>query len=99
MAAQVKKPAVVVRLTNQLKTVVAPDEWFMNESKEKRQQNRTATNGRPFFVVYEKIFGAWDRMDKPYKMRDEQNRKELPAEKADVKMAALMTEGSARYIC
>jgi hypothetical protein len=32
-------------------------------------------------------------MDRPYKMRDEQNRYELPAENALVKMAALMMEG------
>ena len=33
-------------------------------------------------------------MDKPYNMRDEQNKNELPAENALVKMAALMMEGS-----
>lgn len=58
MDAQVKKPAVVDKLTNQLKTVVAPEEWFMKESKEKQQQKRTATSGRPFFVVHAKILGA-----------------------------------------
>lgn len=51
MAAQVKNPAVVERLTNQLNTVVAPEELFMNESKEKREQVATAMIGRPFFVV------------------------------------------------
>ena len=58
MAIHVKKPAVVDRFTNQLNTVVAPDVWFMNDSRENKQQNRTATIGRPFFVVYAKIFGA-----------------------------------------
>lgn len=51
--------------------------------------------GRPFFVQYEKTRGACPRMDRPYKMRDEQNKNELPAENALVKMAALMTEGKA----
>jgi hypothetical protein len=35
-------------------------------------------------------------MDRPYKIRDEQNKNELPAEKALVKMAALMIEGRVR---
>jgi hypothetical protein len=32
-------------------------------------------------------------MDRPYKIRDEQNKNELPAENALVKMAALIMEG------
>jgi hypothetical protein len=35
-------------------------------------------------------------MDRPYKIRDEQNKNELPAENALVKMAALMMEGRVR---
>jgi len=53
----------------------------------------TETIGRPFFVQYEKMRGACPRIDRPYKIRDEQNKNELPAEKALVKMAALMIEG------
>ena len=53
----------------------------------------TAMIGRPFSVQYEKTRGACPRMDRPYKIRDEQNKNELPAENALVKTAALMIEG------
>jgi len=55
---QVKKPAEVERLTNQLKTLPAPLDTFMKERREKVQQNKTATIGRPFFVQRVKMRGA-----------------------------------------
>jgi len=93
--AQVKKPATVLKLTNQLKTFVAPEDKFMNDNNAKRQQVRTATIGRPFLVVYENSFGACPRIERPYRMREEQNRNEFPAENAEVKMAAFTIEGRA----
>ena len=45
-------------------------------------------------MQYVKIRGACPRMARPYKMREEQNKNELPAENALVKIAALMMEGS-----
>jgi hypothetical protein len=44
-------------------------------------------------VQYEKIRGACPRIDRPYKIRDEQNKNELLAENALVKTAALMIDG------
>lgn len=44
-------------------------------------------------MQYEKMRGACPRMDRPYKIRDEQNKNELPAENALVKIAALTMDG------
>ena len=44
-------------------------------------------------MQYEKMRGACPRMERPYKMRDEQKRNELAAENALVKTTALMIEG------
>ena len=55
-----------------------------------------ATNGRPPFVTRLKIFGAWPRIERPYKTREEEYRKLLPDEKALVKIAALMMCGRTR---
>lgn len=93
MQSQVKKPATVVKFTNQLNTWTEPLDKFMKERKAKQPTVRTAIIGRPCFVQYAKIFGACPRMARPYKIRDEQNRNELPAEKALVKIAALIIDG------
>lgn len=77
-----------------LKTVSAPDDTFMNASHEKAPEARMAAIGRPCFVQYARNRGACPRNARPYRIRDELNRKELPAEKADVKMHALMMCGS-----
>ena len=61
---------------------------------ERRTLAIMAVIGRPFFVQYEKTRGACPRMERPYKMRDEQKRNELAAENALVKTTALMIEGS-----
>ena len=44
-------------------------------------------------MQYEKIRGACPRIDRPYKIRDEQNKKELLAENALVKITALIIDG------
>ena len=49
--------------------------------------------GRPFFVHLAKILGACPRSARPYRIRDEQKRKLLPAENALVKIPALTIEG------
>jgi hypothetical protein len=51
--------------------------------------------GKPFFVHWRRIRGAWPAHARPYKVRDDAYRSELPAENADTKMTALMIEGSA----
>lgn len=77
-----------------LKTCSDEDCVFMKESIEKQLEKSTAASGRPLFVQYENIFGAWPLMDNPYKIRDEQKRREFPAENALVRIPALITDGS-----
>lgn len=61
--------------------------------KKKLTQKMTATMGRPFLVHLAKMIGACFLSANPYKIRDEVNRYELPAEKAEVKTHALTREG------
>jgi len=61
--------------------------------KEELTQKATEMNGRPPFVTLLKILGAWPRMDRPNKTREEEYRKLFPAEKALVRTAALMMCG------
>ena len=67
---------------------------FMNDSHAEQLVNSTAANGKPALVHHARNLGAWPRNDRPYKTRDEENRKEFPAEKADVKTQALTMWGS-----
>jgi hypothetical protein len=56
-------------------------------------QKATEINGRPPSVTRLKILGAWPWMERPNKIREEEYRTLLPAEKALVKAAALMMCG------
>ena len=55
---QAKKPPTVDKLTNQLKTVAAPFETFMNDKNAKQLVNKTAASGKPLFVHHSKMRGA-----------------------------------------
>lgn len=73
-------------------------QWSVSKPKRsgstaKLTQNPTAMMGNPFFVHLAKIRGAWPRRASPYKIRDEVNKKLLPAENALVKTPALMMWG------
>lgn len=80
-----------------LNTVSPPLDTVMKENTVKAQVTPTAAKGKPAFVQYVKNVGAWPRRARPYKIREAQNKKLLPAEKADVKMAALTIDG--RTVC
>jgi hypothetical protein len=56
-------------------------------------QKATEMSGSPAFVTRLKISGACPRMESPYKAREEEYRRLLPAEKALVKTAALIMCG------
>lgn len=73
--------------------MTAPALTFINANHAKQDVAKTAMIGNPLLVHLVKMIGACPRNARPYKIRDEQYRKELPAEKAEVKMAALMMEG------
>jgi len=62
-------------------------------SETRLTQKATAINGRPPSVTRLNILGAWPRMERPNKTREEEYRKLLPAEKALVKTAALIMCG------
>lgn len=94
MTPHVKNPATVVKLVNHENTCSAELCTLIKHKNEKAPVVRTATTGRPAFVQYAKTFGAWPRVARPYRIRDAQNRKELDAESAEVKTAALMIDGS-----
>ncbi len=94
IAHQPKNPPTVDRFTNQVNTVAAPALTFMNESSEKALAVSTASSCSPFFVQYVRNRGSCPRSASPYSTRDEQNRNELPAEKADVNTPALAMCGS-----
>ena len=94
IAPQVMKPAIVMMFVSHVNTDSAELCTLMNDKNAKAPEVRTATIGRPAFVQYAKTFGACPRIDRPYRIRDEQNRKELDAENAEVKTAALMIDGS-----
>jgi hypothetical protein len=51
--------------------------------------------GKPLFVHLRRNRGAWPAHARPYRVRDDAYRSELPAEKAETKITALMIEGSA----
>lgn len=76
-----------------MNTVTLPLDTFMNAKNPNAPVIPTATIGRPFLVQYAQIFGACPRRARPYSTREDENRKELPAEKAEVKMHALMMWG------
>ena len=67
---------------------------FMNDKNAKQLTKSTEMIGSPFFVQKVKIRGACPRSDRPYRIREAQKRNELLAEKAELKIAALMIEGS-----
>lgn len=93
--AQLMNPPVVTILRNQPNTVAEPARIFMNASKRNTLQERTAARGSPAGVQRAQNLGACPRKASPYKMRELQKRKELPAENAEVKTMALMMEGNA----
>ena len=83
IAPQVMKPAIVMMFVSHVNTDSAELCTLMNDKNAKAPEVRTATIGRPAFVQYAKTFGACPRIDRPYRIRDEQNRKELDAENAE----------------
>src|ERR1700733_11786180 len=60
-----KKPPRVPNLPNQSNAVFAPLRMVKNAKKGKQLVASTAVRGRPFFVQYVKIFGAWPRRARP----------------------------------
>ena len=62
---QVKKPPTVERLTNQLNTVSASVDTFMNERSANALAPSTAKMGRPLLVQYENSLGACPRSARP----------------------------------
>jgi len=69
---------------------------FETDKKARKENNdvkQIAVYGRPFFVHIAKKEGACPLNANPYKIRDAANRKELPAEKAEVKTQALIMWG------
>ena len=76
-----------------MNTVTLPLETFMKAKNPNAPVIATATIGKPLLVQYAQILGAWPRNARPYSTREDEKRKELPAEKADVKMHALMMWG------
>jgi hypothetical protein len=55
---------------------------------------KTHQNGNPFLVHFRRSRGAWPEQARPYKVRDDAYKSELPAEKADTRITALTMEGS-----
>ena len=55
---------------------------------------KTHQIGKPSFVHLRRNDGAWPAHARPYKVRDDAYRSELPEEKAETRMTALMMEGS-----
>lgn len=51
--------------------------------------------GRPLLIVLAKMRGAWPSHAMPYSVRDAAYKSELPAEKAAMRMTALMMLGRA----
>lgn len=76
-----------------LKTVAAPLETFMNDSHAVKLVKRTAARGRPFLVHHDRNLGACPRKDSPYRTREDENKKEFPAENAEVKTQAFTMWG------
>jgi len=56
---------------------------------------KTHQTGKPFFVHLRSNGGAWPAHARPYKVREDAYKTELPAEKAELKMTELIMEGSA----
>ena len=56
---------------------------------------KTHQTGKPAFVHFRRNRGAWPAHARPYRVREDAYRSELPAEKAETKMTALTMEGSA----
>lgn len=65
----------------------------MNDNNANALDVKIATIGNPFFVQIAKNLGACPLKANPYRIRLEQNKNELPAENADVKIAALTILG------
>ncbi len=55
----------------------------------------TETYGVPNLLVVKNIFGAWPSSARPQRTRDAKNVTAMPQLNAEVRNAALMTEGSA----
>lgn len=85
------KPDVLVRLTNQLKTVAPEFEQFRYASAQKTEDAMTAMYGTPLFVQRLNIAGAFPATASEYKDLDDIYRNEFPDDQADAITAALTT--------
>lgn len=84
---------MAVRLTNQPKTRPEPLFTPMYARSENTAQNTIDGKGNPFFVAYLKMLGAFPVSARPYNARDEVYKSEDAADHAEVRSAALITDG------
>jgi hypothetical protein len=84
-----------LKFESQLSTVSEPLESDMNERAKNSVTMESETMGSPLEVVLARIRGAYPRRESPYSIRDAEYMSELPAEKAEVRIAALMILGRA----
>lgn len=78
---------------NQPNTLLEPVCTPMYASVQKHAENARATYGRPVREVRANIRGALREMARPYRARVEVYRSEEAADHAEVRSAALMTDG------
>lgn len=76
-----------------LNTVAPPEDTDMKERHTGKEVTIIATNGKPDEVQYVRNFGAKPLSANPYMTREPQNKPLLGAEKAEVKIPALIIDG------
>lgn len=92
MSIQLRNPVQLIRLTSQLNTLAPELAQFRNARSEKAALKPTAKYGTPERVHRLNTFGAVPNTAMEYSERLAMYRNAFPADQADNKMTALMTE-------